>query len=174
MLYFCQGFFMLLFAILFFGLSEEGLLIVLLIIGIGMSLRGLKSFYYYLTMARHMVGGKRTLYRAILFLDLGVFTFALADHPAVTVVTYITIINAFAGLVGILRAFEAKKLSAPQWKSKMLDGVVLLVLSLVVVVYGFFKGHMQIVIYTYALGLVISASHKIISAFRKTTIPYIA
>ena len=48
-----------------------------------------------------MVGGQFALYRGIIFLDAGIFTSALANYPAVTIVIYIAVINVFAGVVYI-------------------------------------------------------------------------
>ena len=39
---------------------------VLGLIGLGMTVKGIRSLYYYFSMARHMVGGKTMLYRGII------------------------------------------------------------------------------------------------------------
>ena len=82
--------FMIAVAVLMFYLDAiHGLRLVLLVIQAGMTLRGLRAIVYYLSMARHMVGGKNVLFRGMVFLDLGVFAGMIFAHPAVYIIIYI-------------------------------------------------------------------------------------
>jgi len=65
--YILQGFVMMLFAVLLFLFPDGALSIVAGVLGIGMTLRGFGTLIYYFRMARFMVGGKRVLYRGIIF-----------------------------------------------------------------------------------------------------------
>ena len=51
----------------------SGILLMILIIIVTTILKGLGSLTYYITMARHMVGGKLQLYKGIILLDIGMF-----------------------------------------------------------------------------------------------------
>ena len=68
------------FAYLLMAEPDEGLPIVVGLVGLGMTMRGLGTLLYYFQMARFMVGGKLTLYRGIIFLDFGIFTVSLVNH----------------------------------------------------------------------------------------------
>ena len=70
-----------LFALLLILVHEAGLTLVLIIIGIGMTLKGIKSLIYYLSIAKHMVDGKLVLCQGLIYLDLGIFTSSIAGNP---------------------------------------------------------------------------------------------
>ena len=82
--------------------------LVLGIIALGMTVKGIRALMYYFSMAKHMVGGKTVLYRGIILLDIGILTSSLADAPDRSLVIYITAVCIFTGLVAVLRAREEK------------------------------------------------------------------
>ena len=88
---------------------ETGFYFVALILSVSLFLYAARSLIYYFTMARHMVGGKSILFRGIIVLDLAVFTFSMVDDPKLYIILYLLGIHAFAGLMGILRALEARR-----------------------------------------------------------------
>ena len=49
---------------------QDGLKVVLVIIQFGMTVRGIRTLYYYLSMAKYMVGGRNVLYRSLILPDL--------------------------------------------------------------------------------------------------------
>ena len=63
--------------------SADGLKLALICIQMGMTFRGLRLLYYYLSMARYTVGGKSVIYRSMIYLDMGVLAGSLLDHPVV-------------------------------------------------------------------------------------------
>jgi uncharacterized membrane protein HdeD (DUF308 family) len=143
--------------------------VIVLLIGIGLILSGIGSLIFYITMARHMVGGMKTFYRSILFLDLGVFMmtgFAVSEQ---LVLLYLMGILVISGGIDIIRALEFKKEGA-SWKARMVSGVI----SLVIMVIGtIFMDNPLTVVYLFCLGLLYSAVTRIVSAFRKTAVIYI-
>ena len=108
----------LLFALILITIPEEGLPIIILILATTLVVRGFRLLWYYFSMARHMVGGKSTLYRAIIILDLGIFTSSLASMSSYAILLYLVGIYAFSGIIDILRAFEAKRFGAPLWRAR--------------------------------------------------------
>lgn len=160
-------------AVILIGIPDRGILIVLMVTGIGMTFRGISTLLYYFTMARSMVGGKAVLYRGLIFLDLGVFTSSIADAPDFYVVLYVAAINAFAGLISLLRIRDSKAIGSSRWKLNALYGVVSMVLAVLVIVYGFVLKKPDIVVYVYAAGLVYAAAASVADAFRRTAIVYI-
>ena len=168
-----QGALMILFAAFLVLRPDVGLYIVLLVFGIGMTLRGIRALYYYFTMARCMVGGQFALYRGIIYLDAGIFTSALANYPAVTIVIYIAVINVFAGVVDILHGVETKRMKAPRWKFHVFQGGLFIVLAVLVLISGVLLKQTDLAVYVYALGLLFAAAGKIAGAFRRTAMVYI-
>ena len=64
----------------FFSGVDASVIAMLVLIQIGMTVRGFRALYYYLTMARYMVGGKSVLYRSFILLDLGTLAGVLIGH----------------------------------------------------------------------------------------------
>ena len=152
---------------------DFGFYFVALILSISLLLYALRSLIYYFTMARHMVGGKSILFRGIIVLDLAVFTLSMVDDPKLYIILYLLGIHAFSGLMGILRALEARRYQSPAWRRSMLSGAVNLVIAVLAVIAGLFLPDTHDLVYLYAACLFYSACVQIASAFRKTAIVYI-
>lgn len=143
---------------------------IVLILGFTMLITGIRSLVYYLSMAKHMVGGRVALYRAIIILDLGLFTLSLTNVPIIFVVLYLAGIHGFSGAIDIMRAMEAKRLQAASWKMNLVHGIVNVVMAGLCLA---FIGTVEVAVEIYAAGLVYSGIIRIIQAFRKTTVVYI-
>ena len=150
----------------------HGLELVLLVIQIGMTVRGLCALFYYFSMARHMVGGKDVLFRGMIFLDLGILAGMLFNHPAVYTLVYISLLHIFTGTVSSLRANESRKIGS-SWKLKMAYGITNILLPVIVAIYGIAYGRVSIAVWVYSTGLIYSSVLRIIAAFRRTEIVYI-
>ena len=165
--------FMIAVAVLMFYLDAiHGLRLVLLVIQAGMTLRGLRAIVYYLSMARHMVGGKNVLFRGMIFLDLGIFAGMIFSHPAVYILIYISILHIFTGTVSVLRANESRKIGS-SWRLKMAFVITNILLALIVVICGIAFGRLRIAVWVYSIGLIYSSVLSIISSCRHTEIVYI-
>lgn len=150
-----------------------GLRVVAFILTISLTIRGMQSLWYYLTMARFMVDGRLILYRGMVYLDLGLLTHAMSSTAILYIVLYLAGLHSFSAVVGILGAFEAKKLGSPSWKRKMVQGVLDLLMTAVVLIGGFAFDSVRSVVYIYGIGLIYSACLRIGSAFRRNAIVYI-
>lgn len=159
-------------AAFFFLGVDSGVIAMLVLIQIGMSVRGFRALYYYLTMARYMVGGKTVLYRSFILLDLGTLAGALIGHRMIYGVIYLALLHTFSGVVSIFRANESRSYGA-HWKFKMAYGVTNVLLAAAVIVGSAVFRQPVIVIYIYGAGLMYSAVLRIASAFRRTRIVYI-
>lgn len=95
---------MIAFAVTLFAFPQEGIAVVVAVLSAALVIGGIRMFVYYFSMARHMVGGLTILYRAIILLDLGLFTATLNSIPLPYVMLYLASIHAFSGAVGIMRA----------------------------------------------------------------------
>ena len=120
-----------------------------------------------------MFGGKSTLCQAIIILYLALFLTTMVFMGEVVIIIYLLGIYAFTGVVDILRAFEAMKMKASNWKVKLITGLISVLFAVSLVVAGFVIGNMQIIVYGYCLSLVYSAVVKIATAFKRTAIVYI-
>ncbi|MBQ6622943.1 MAG: DUF308 domain-containing protein [Mogibacterium sp.] len=168
-----KGLVTVLFSVLLFAEPSGGLLIILMILGISFTLKGLHALFYYFTMARSMVGGRSALYRGILFLELGIFTSSLENNPLLYIVLYLVGVHAFYGGIDILRSLEARSVGSPRWKYRLVYGITNLVLAGAVLIGGAVYASFRVVVYIYAAGLIYSAFVRIASAFRRTSIVYI-
>lgn len=157
-------------AIIVLTLPEFGYLPVVFLLAASLGLAGVRSLIYYFTMARHMVGGRMSLYIAVLTLDLAAFSLAMADAAPVYIVLYLFATHLFSGGIDIMRALEAKKYKAKSWRFRLASGIVNIAVGFACIV---FIKHMEVAIWIYALGLIYSAVQRVISAFRRTSVVYI-
>jgi hypothetical protein len=164
------GVLMILGSLTLIAFPEKGLVVVSALLSLSLFIYGIKTLIYYLTMARHMVGGKIMLYLAVVILDFGMFTMMMTDIPRIYVVLYLLAVYAFSGVVDILRALEAKKYQAPAWRLSLISGILNVAVAILCVA---FIGSASMIVYLYCAGLIFSAVVRIVTAFRKTAIVYI-
>ncbi len=143
--------------------------LLIAILGISLLISGIRSLVYYVSMARHMVGGRVALYRAVIILDMGMFTLTLTDLPLFCVVLYLAGLHGFSGVIDILRSLESRRLQAASWRLKFGSGVVNLVIAGICL---YFTGDVKVAVIVYAIGLMYSGLYYIIRAFRKSAIAY--
>ena len=143
---------------------------ITLILAYSLLLYGVRMLIYYATLARHMTGGLRILFRGILMLDLGTFTLLLTDIPLLYVMLYLAVIRGFSGIIHILRAREAKRLGAHSWRLNCLNGVLNVIMAALCLI---LIRSTKIAVFIYAFGALNSGVIRIIQAFRKTTSVYI-
>ena len=157
-------------ALILIAFPEEGMIITASILSLSLFIYGIKTLIYYVTMARHMVGGRIMLYLAVIVLDLGMFTMMLTNIPKIYIVLYLVVVYAFAGVVSILRALEAKRYQAPMWKLSLISGIINVVIAILCII---FMRSTNMIVYLYCAGLIYSAIVRIVTAFRETAIVYI-
>ncbi len=159
-------------AIALFIAPQYGPGIIVLIVGAGLIVGGISRLIFYITMARHMVGGMKTFFHGILFLDLGVFMMSGFSVSERLVIYYLTIILLVSGGLDIIRALESRNEGA-SWKFRLVSGIITLAIMVVMIVGAIFMNNMLIVVYIFCIGLLYQAADKIVSAFRKTAVIYI-
>lgn len=169
---FFRGTATLLLALILFLFAEDGCVFISAILSLSLLAYGVRLIWYYFTMARHMVGGKSTLYQAVILLDLGLFTATVGSLDNFIVLIYLLMIYVFSGFVDIMRALEAKRVGAVSWKLRLIGGIAGVVFSVLLVVIGIIAGN-GILVYGYGISLLYSGVLRIIAAFRKTAIVYI-
>lgn len=145
----------------------------LIILGTGLTLRGFHHLIYYFSMARYMVGGKQVLFRTVILLDLGIFTSTLSRSPSIYIILYIAGAQLFSGAVALLRANESRQTGSSRWKYTAAYGLMHIALFILVIAFGLFMHSTEFAVYVYAVGLIGTAFHRFIQAFRRTAIVYI-
>ena len=163
------GIIMIVAAIVMLAAPKEGYPLIIAILSVAFAARGIRQLIFYFTMARFMVGGRMTLYTGIILLDFGVFTGTLTDVPHIYVLLYLVAINAFSGMVEVLRALESRRYGSG-WRLKMSHGVLNILMAVACFVFIKQAGTAVII---YGIGLVYSSVMRIISAWRKTKFVYI-
>ena len=152
-----------------FILGESVYWVIISVLSIVYTFRGLSTIVYYFSMARFMNGGRSILYKGVIMLDFGILTGTLTDVPRIYILLYLVAIHAFSGAVELLRAREAASYGGA-WKLKMFHGILDLGMALMCIV---FISHLNIAVIIYAFGLVYSAILRIITACRRTRLIYI-
>ena len=121
-----------------------------------------------------MVGGKTILVRAILLLDVAIFTFSIsAMNNKIVVLLYLLGIYAFTGAIDVLRAIEAKQAGSAGWRMKLFRGIVGLAFTVALFIIGFIAGRTDIFVIGFCFSLAYSGLMRIVGAFRRTAIVYI-
>lgn len=156
-------------AISMMALPDQGYGLAAMIISISFAFSGLRAMIYYFTMARFMVGGKRILFRGLILLDLGLFTFTLVDNSKVYVILYLVIIHAISGAISIVKSLQERKEGA-SWKMSRVSGTVNLLMALFCII---FIGSTDMIVYIFGAGLLYDGVMRIYSIFRRTEIVYV-
>lgn len=152
---------------------EQGIVAIAIIASLSFTINGINSMLYYFTMARNMVGGRWMLFRGMLYLDLGILISAMVKGAGIYIAMYLAGMHAFAGVVDILRAREAKKAGAHDWYWTAINGGVNLGIAIAVIIGGVFLDSTETVVYIYAAGVISYGIQRIVAVFRKTAIVYI-
>ena len=151
---------------------EEGYNDVILVLSLLIAVYGIRLLWYYITMSRHMVGGKSSLYHAVIVLDLALFTGSIATMNNFIILFYLLGSFAFGGVINVLRSLEAKRYGA-SWRFKFFSGVISVVFAIAMLVLAIVLGNNNILVYGFSISLFYSAAVRIYNAFRKTAIVYI-
>ena len=148
---------------------DAGYQIIALILSIVLIVSGVRYLTFYFSMARNMVDGKLTLFYGIISLDLGFFAYTLQDIPPIYIALYLLVTHLFSGVVGVLRAMEARRMGS-RWGLSMAIGAANILLA---VACGFCLNRLSLLTYVYAIGLTYSACLRMAQAFRRSAIIYI-
>lgn len=160
------------FAVLIMWIPDDGFITVIAAIALLLLIYGFRLLRYYFTMARHMVGGKSSLYQAIIIIDLALFTGSIASMNSFIIMFYLLGVFAFTGVIDILRAFETKRFGGA-WKGKLFTGCVLVLFAVVMLIAGVILGDQTILVYGFAVSVIYAGVMRIVTAFKKTAIVYI-
>ena len=163
------GLIMIAIAFILFAQPQYGPPVIILLVGLGLIADGIVALFFYLTMARHMVGGKKMFYRSILILDMGVLLLAGFTGSEQLILLYLLGVVAISGGIDIIRALESRNEGAP-WKRRLISGLI----SVAILIIGMiFSEHPLTVVYIFCFGMLYLGVNRIISVFRRTAVIYI-
>ena len=149
---------------------EMGCLLIVMVLGFSMALKGLRMLLYFAVMARHMVGGKVILYQGFILLDLGLFTLSIAEIPSRFIMLYLLLGYLFYGFIGVLRAMEIRKQALGSWRFRLLVSAGDIALGLLCLIK---LNSMKWAAGIYCLGTIWSALGRIISVCRPNQRVYV-
>lgn len=149
---------------------EFGCMLIVMVLGFSAALKGARMLLYFVSMARHMVGGKTILYQGFILLDFGLFTLGLAEIPSRFIMLYLLLGYLFYGLIGVLRAMEIRKQALGSWRFKLLVSAGDIALGVMCLVK---LNSMKWAAGIYCLGVIWSALGRIVTACRPNQRVYI-
>ena len=168
---FITGLFVILGGSLMVITPRDGYYVVVFFLSIYLIIYGLRQLILYIRLARFMVGGKLMLVRGVMILDFGYLSLSLADVPRGYVLVYLLAINAFSGIVGIMRALEARRYSGRSWRRRFFLGVANIIIAIACL---FIVRSLDVVCIIYGLGLISSGIVRISLAFKSNRDIYIS
>ncbi len=164
------GLFRILIAVVLLWSPQDGYELIVFLLSVSLILSGFRSLVFYVSMARHMAGGRIQLFKGLVLLDFGLLTATASEIPKLYVLLYLLIIHAFSGGISVMRALEARRNEAGSWKLTLAVGIADI---LVAVGCLFSLRSVRLLIIIYAAGLIYAAVLQIVSALRKTAVVYI-
>lgn len=163
----CIGLIIIFGALIMMFFPKESYVLIVMILALWFAFRGLGSIWYYITMARYMVGGRESLFMGVIWFDFGVITGSLTGVPHYYVLLYLIAIHGFSGVVRILRTFEARRNGSSNWKLKLAHGIIDIAMALICIV---FIRQLSVTVIIYCIGLMYSAMMRIITACRRSAL----
>lgn len=148
---------------------KDGMIIVASILGLAVSLYGVRMLVYYVRMAHHMTGGLAVLFIAIIAIDIGAFAAAVIDSPKLAIALYLICYNTLTGVLAIARGVESKLFGSP-WILHVVHGLINLGLAVLCIAC---VNSDETIIWVLCIGLFYSAGVRLVSAFKPTEIIYI-
>ena len=160
-------------AVLLALIPEDSILVVAFIISLSLLIYGARLMWYYFSRARHMVGGKATLYQGVIVLDIALFSFSFMTISPHAVAVYLMLIFAVSGGIDILRSVESKKTGVSSWKWRFIVGCIRIVAAIGLLIAGAFFHSVKLLVIGFCADLVYLGIVRIVRALRRTAIIYI-
>ena len=101
----------------------------------------------------------------------GVYSLSLYDDSPFIIISYLTGVHLFSGVLNLVKALSEIRSSISFWKTDMLQAGVNFVMAVLCLT---FRHTPSVLVYLYAAGLFYSAAVRIWSVFRRTAIVYIS
>lgn len=150
--------------------NELDYIIVCYIIGIIITLSGLRKLVFYFSSAKNMVGGRKILINSIINIDLGLLSFFVLIENGKLAILYMVAVFILLGAIDILRSFEIKKNGSKTWVFKLIKGLLTIGVGAICIVFSKYTETMLIV---FGCAWIVLAIEGIITAFSKSAVTYV-
>ena len=140
------------------------------ILGISLLVSAISSLVYYFRLARHMVGGRSTLFNGLIQLDLAVFTLTLTDLPKIFLMIYLVSVFGVTGVLRLARGLEARSRKAPAWYWSFLSGLFYVLIAFLCTI---FISNNAIMVTIFSVGMLFMGVGNIVSSFYRSKIVYV-
>lgn len=160
---------------------EQCFYIIAIIIGICITVKAIKDFFYYLFSARHMIGGKKVLINSIIELDFGLLSFLIVLKSPIIALIYLVVMFIVLGVIDILRGLEIKNNEGKRWQLKLIKGGIAIALGLTCLVIGIIsevsgekgKSLIEMVTLIFSVAWIVEGVIGIVLSFHKTSVVYV-
>ena len=150
--------------------KETSYVIVCIILGVVITYKGLKTLFFYISSARHMVGGTRIFVNSIIYLDLGsISLFLLLESPFLGML-YIVSLFMLLGVIDVLRALEIKRNEGKLWWLKLCKGIIVICIAIFCFIFATSESLMLLIV---GIGWIIYGVEGIAQTFTKSSVIYI-
>lgn len=149
---------------------ERSYVIVAIIIGVVITLAGIKNIIYYFTSAKHMVGGGKIIINGIILLDFGLLSFFILMRSYIIAMLYLIGILMVLGAIDIVRSLENKKNGNSLWILRFVKGLLCLGIGVICMI---FIKDSELALFLFGVGWVISGIEGFISLFHKNAVLYV-
>lgn len=149
--------------------TQDALVAMCVLVALTLALYGLRTLWLYVTMARHMVGGKALLYVGVLALDAAAVVMVIMSNQLLAGV-YLSITFFVSGALRLMRVKDAKQYGTP-WRRHAVQAVGYLLLGVACLV---LSQDAELLVLVYCIGLVYGAVARIYNALRPQAVAYIA
>ena len=157
------------FGVLMLTYPQVGNILAIFALLAGLVIVGVKNLVYYIRLARFKTGGITVFFKALFFIDLGVFTLTVNNVPREFIMLYVIIYILVSGVIAILRAGEMRKAGA-SWKFKMTMGIIQAGMGVVCM---FVSNSYELMSLIVGITLLFSAGERLVNAFRRSAIMYV-
>ena len=151
-------------AIFLILIPDESVEVLAGLLAIMLFIAGIQYMVLYFTMARHMVGGRNIFYTGLIILDLSFIGGSILTKDQQYMLLYFVGMQAFYGVIQLLRAFENKRYENAAWRMKCFNAVISLLIAVTCL---FFIKSTDTMIIIYGIGMVHTALTRILSALKR-------
>jgi len=164
------GIFLMISGLSMVAVPKEGAEIALFLLSLLLVIVGIRGLILYFTMAKHMVGGKSILYLNMILLDFGLVSATMVGQSKLYLILYLIVANAFAGVVGLLKALEERRYGVNSWKFRMFFAIVNMV---IVVACLCSVGSTDTLVRIYGIGIIAAGLGEALKVARKEEVVYV-
>lgn len=145
-------------------------IIVCVILGTVITLRGIRKLFFYISSARCMVGGERVLINSFIYIDLGFLSFIVLLVNQSVAMLYMVGIFVLMGVIDILRCVEIKKNGSKTWVLKLIKGIITIGAAAACFI---FAQSIEVMLLVFGISWIVLGIEGVVASFSKASVEYI-